>query len=296
VLAFDASGDLFVSNAGGNNVTEYAPGATAPTATPTGLNIPIGLAFDHAGNLFVANAGNDTISVFTPGSTTPTSMPLTDPTLNGGYAGALAFDANGNLFAINGDNTVSEFAPGSPTPTATLAGLATPTDLNFDAAGNLYVANFNGGTVSEFASGSTTPTATLTAGGGPLRMAFDGQGDLYGTDYYDGTVSEFSPGPGIDHEAVAQATPTASAADTISEQLAAGFTYAINWGDGTTPQTSGVSVNHTYARDGSYLVSITATDTNGAVSTAATSLVVVSSHAKCLHTVTAVSYAALGVG
>jgi sugar lactone lactonase YvrE len=220
VLAFDASGNLFVSNAGGNNVTEYAPGATAPTATLTGLNIPIGIAFDHAGNLFVANLGNDTISVFTPGSTTPTSMPLTDPTLNGGYAGALAFDANGNLFAINGDNTVSEFAPGSTTPTATLTGLATPTDLNFDAAGNLYVANFNGGTVSEFAPGSTTPTATLTGVNGALRMAFDAQGDLYVTDYFDDTVSEFKPGPGIDHEVVSQATPTIAVTSSSSPSVA----------------------------------------------------------------------------
>jgi sugar lactone lactonase YvrE len=220
VLAFDASGDLFVSNAGGNNVTEYAPGATAPTATLTGLDIPIGLAFDHAGNLFVANLGNDTISVFTPGSTTPTSMPLTDPTLNGGYAGALAFDANGNLFAINGDDTVNEFAPGSTTPTATLTGLATPTDLNFDAAGNLYVANFNGGTVSEFAPGGTTPTATLTGVNGALRMAFDAQGDLYVTDYFDGTVSEFTPGPGIDHEVVSQATPTIAVTSSSSASVA----------------------------------------------------------------------------
>jgi hypothetical protein len=72
-----------------------------------------------------------------------------------------------------------------------------------------------------------------------------------------------------------------------SQELAAGFTYAINWGDGTTQQTisptanngSGVSVSHTFAADGSYLVSVTAANKDGAVSSAATSLVVVSSHA-----------------
>jgi hypothetical protein len=148
-----------------------------------------------------------------------------------------------------------------------------------DSKGDVFVADWNNGTLSEFAPGGTTPTATLTGVNGPNRMAFDAQGDLYVTNYFDSTVSEFTPGPGIDHEAVAQATPTASAGRTISEQLAPGFTYAINWGDGTTPQTSGVSVNHTYAADGSYLVSVTATDANGAVSTAATSLVVVSNHA-----------------
>jgi hypothetical protein len=75
-----------------------------------------------------------------------------------------------------------------------------------------------------------------------------------------------------------------SATDTSSQELAFGFKYAINWGDPTPPQAvsatanngSGVPVSHTYAADGSYLVSVTATDSNGAVSSLATSLVVVS--------------------
>jgi uncharacterized delta-60 repeat protein len=76
-----------------------------------------------------------------------------------------------------------------------------------------------------------------------------------------------------------------SATDTTAQELAAGFTYAIDWGDRTTAQTvnatanngSGIPVNHTFATDGSYLVSVTATDKDGAVGPAATSLVVVSS-------------------
>jgi parallel beta-helix repeat protein len=77
------------------------------------------------------------------------------------------------------------------------------------------------------------------------------------------------------------------ATDLALPQLGAGFTYAVNWGDPTTPQTvnatpdngKGVPVSHIYATDGSYLVSVTATDKDGHVSSAATALVVVSSHA-----------------
>ena len=54
-LAFDASGNLYVANTGGNTVSEFAPGSTTPTATLTGLNDPYALAFDASGNLYVAN-------------------------------------------------------------------------------------------------------------------------------------------------------------------------------------------------------------------------------------------------
>ena len=67
-LAFDAGGNLFVTNANGT-VSKFTPGATASSATLTGLNGPDALAFDGSGNLFVAN-GNGTVSEFAPGATT----------------------------------------------------------------------------------------------------------------------------------------------------------------------------------------------------------------------------------
>ena len=89
--------------------------------------------------------------------------------------------------------------------------------------------------------------------------------------------------------------PTADTANLLltatdplgSQELAAGFSYSINWGDGsvqtvdpTANNGSGVAVSHFYtAGDGSYLVSVTATNKDGAVSSSATSLVVVSSQA-----------------
>ena len=52
--------------------------------------------------------------------------------------------------------------PGSTTPTTTLTGLDQPRALTFDASGDLFVANYNGGhgnTVTEFTATSLTPTA-----------------------------------------------------------------------------------------------------------------------------------------
>ena len=226
-LAFDSRGDLYVAS-GAYDICEFAPGATTPTATLTGLDFPGALAFDAAGDLYVAN-GNSTVSEFAPGATTPTatltglngpSALALDPrgdlyvanewgntvsefapgatmptaTLSGlDEPFALGFDRSGNLYAANLlNNTVSKFAPGATTPSATLTGLNSPTSLAFDSSGNLYVAG--GSTVSKFAPGATTPTGTLTGVNQPFTMAFDAYGNLFVSSYWGTTVSEFAPG------------------------------------------------------------------------------------------------------
>src|SRR5262249_52313983 len=95
--------------------------------------------------------------------------------------------ANGNI-----QNTVSVFAPDG-TPRAPLTGLNFPRALAFDAAGNLFVANSQGGTVSVFAPGSTTPTATLTGLNNPSALALDAHATLFVANGLGNTVSVFAP-------------------------------------------------------------------------------------------------------
>jgi DNA-binding beta-propeller fold protein YncE len=66
-LAFDASGNLYVANAGNDTISEVTP-AGAVSQFATGFTIPVELAFDASGNLYVANADADTVSEIT-GST-----------------------------------------------------------------------------------------------------------------------------------------------------------------------------------------------------------------------------------
>ena len=54
-LAFDSSGNLFVTNEHWYTVSQFAPGSTTPTGTFTGLSGPTALAFDSNGYLYVAN-------------------------------------------------------------------------------------------------------------------------------------------------------------------------------------------------------------------------------------------------
>ena len=67
---------------------------------------------------------------------------------------------------------------------------------------------------------------------------------------------------------------TASATDISPAVQAAGFTYAWNYGDGTTG--TGASTTHTYTSAGTYTVSVTATDMYGSTSHPATETMTVS--------------------
>jgi sugar lactone lactonase YvrE len=71
-LAVDGSGNLYVANLNGHNVTVYAPGGNVPIRTITdGVSSPRALAIGPQGNLYVANVYQSTISVYKPGTTSP---------------------------------------------------------------------------------------------------------------------------------------------------------------------------------------------------------------------------------
>jgi len=169
-IAFDSSGNLWVSDSGDSRIVEFtapfstdenaslvlgeptlavgAVGGTVP-ASQTNLNAPGGLTFDSSGNLWVADSGFDRVIEF--------KAPFSD----GEAASAV----------LGQDNyTAKEFPnePGCPPncgqPTA--ATLYGPNDVAFDSSGNLWVADRNDHRVSEFtAPFSNGEAAALTVGG-----------------------------------------------------------------------------------------------------------------------------------
>jgi hypothetical protein len=78
-------------------------------------------------------------------------------------------------------------------------------------------------------------------------------------------------------------TFTLSAADPSPAALAAGFTYTIDWGDGSPAQTvaatpgngAGVAAGHVFPGPGSFTVQVTATDPSGLAGPAATATIAV---------------------
>jgi hypothetical protein len=132
--------------------------------------------------------------------------------------------------ASAGTFSVAVTLSGSPTASTFASGFNAPEGLAFDAAGNLYVANYGNGTVSEvtpagqasrFASGFSSPDG----------LAFDAAGNLYVDNWGNGTVSEVTPAGVVSTFASGFSSPTALA-------FHAGNLYVANEGNGTVSKVS----------------------------------------------------------
>jgi hypothetical protein len=151
--AFDANGNMWVSDSGANAIYALTPAQLAAGGETDLTTViesdpafagPIGIAL-HGGNLYVANNSSDTIFGFNsshlPVIGSGASMLVPDVVLDNDGVGpwspetysiqspwGLAFDADGDLFASNVEppNLVCEFAAeqiaasGAPTPVAVL--------------------------------------------------------------------------------------------------------------------------------------------------------------------------------
>jgi streptogramin lyase len=110
-IAVDAKGNVWMTNYGGNSVTQLDP-AGKPLSPSTGytgggLNKPMGIAVDYAGNVWVANYGNNSVTQLDPAG-----KPLSPST---GYTGrgvklpfSLTVDTSGNVWVANEGNSVTE--------------------------------------------------------------------------------------------------------------------------------------------------------------------------------------------
>ena len=170
--AIDASGNLWVTDIGLDDVAEYLKGATKPHATITdGLTYPTGVTIDHAGNLYVANnmAGysQSNIQVYGPGDKSP-SRTITDSIT---WPVGIAVDANDILYVANFTlgrsnvaGNVEEYRAGQSTPYQTLTDkLIHPIDVVVNKKGWLYVADWGDTTgeqvIREFPPHSLKPSS-----------------------------------------------------------------------------------------------------------------------------------------
>ncbi|MGD1020569.1 MAG: PEP-CTERM sorting domain-containing protein [Verrucomicrobiia bacterium] len=193
-LAFDANGNLYVSNSGGGNgnstIEEFSPNGSGSIFASTGLSYPTGLAFDTGGNLYVSNIGNNTIEEF-DGSGTGSVFATAASGLD--LPKGLAFDSSGNLYVANYNNTILKFNTGGGVSIFASSGLSNPQGLAF-YGGDLYVANAGNNTIEEFNSsgqGSTFTSTNLLRF--PVGLAIDSSGDLYVASEGNASIVEFSP-------------------------------------------------------------------------------------------------------
>ncbi|MDB5091935.1 MAG: hypothetical protein JWO85_36, partial [Candidatus Eremiobacteraeota bacterium] len=172
-VAFASNGTLFVANNANNpnsTVTAYAsPYTGAPLTTiSAGVSNPGSLAVDAQDDLIVLNAGTGKITIYPPPYTTTTPVTLD---FAPGF-GALALDANQNIWALSWSNSLARFAaPYTAGPPDRLIKASTGAPLNaahglaLDSIGRLYVANTFNNSVIRFDPpyNSQVPDATIAS-------------------------------------------------------------------------------------------------------------------------------------
>ncbi len=319
-VAVDAQGNLYISDYYNHRIRKVSGGVITTVAgtgtkgysgdggqaTSAQLNYPEGIAVNAQGNLYVADTENNRVRKVSNGVITTvagtgtkgysgdggqaTSAQLYDPT-------DVAVDGQGNLYIADGDNyRVRKVSGGIITTVAgtgtkgfsgdggqaTSAGFVYPEDVAVDAAGNLYVSDYEAkarrirkvsggvintiaGTGADASSGDGGPAASAAIYG-PAGLALDGQGNLYVTDYNAHrlrVISNKPPTASIDASpSSGQAPLNVSFTGSGSDPDGSIAAYSWNFGDNTT--ASGASVSHLYGSAGTFHVTLTVTDDSGA--------------------------------
>ena len=155
-LAVDSSGNLYLSDIDNNVIRKVAPSGTIATVAGNGTHGysgdggaatsaqfwgPYGVAVDASGNLFVADRYNQRIR---------------------------RVSASGIVSTVAGNGNCCYSGDGGP---ATSASLGDPSGVTVDAAGNLYIADYDTNRIRQVSSGGTI---TTVAGDGDVGLSGDG--------------------------------------------------------------------------------------------------------------------------
>jgi hypothetical protein len=263
-----------------NNITGVDP-LLAPLAnlggpTLTQALLPGSPAFNVGSNALALDANNQPLTTDQRGSGFPRVV--------GGTVDIGAFEVQPPVASAGGTYTVPEGGstplnasgtsdPGQPANTLT---------YQWDFANDGKYDDATGINPTFSVAGLDGP-ATITIG---LRVT-----NSFGLTSIDTTTIHVTPvpptatvsGPASGVESQAQQF-IFSATEPSSADTADGFTYTINWGDGSAVQTvpatagngGGVPLDHAYSTAGDFTVSVTATDSDGATSAAATQTINIS--------------------
>ncbi len=215
-LAFDKSGNLFVSDTGNSAIREITPAGVVSTfagiagqsgfadgaAGSAQFSSPLGIAVATNGDLFVADCGNHVIRRISGGvvSTFAGSPQVwgsadgigTNAQFNGPLG--LAFDVRGNLFVSDANNdtirkittnaVVTTFAgaagaDGAADGNLNSARFRSPAELAFDKKGDLFVADSLNQIIREISTNGMVGTVSGAAGISGANDGANGVGRFY---------------------------------------------------------------------------------------------------------------------
>ena len=207
-LAISPQGDIWVADAGADNVVELSPSGAfiqqfgEPGSGPGQLDWPRGVALGPEGNVWVLDTGNNRIEEFSSagkylgqlGSAGTSEGQFLSP-------GGIAIDPQGDIWVAEGVNgRVQEFTPSEgggfgmhefQERNTDPAGEPLPQAIAIGPEGDVWVSDPNADSVQQY-----TPTGQLLReiGTGPaFGLAIDSEGDAWVAEPFAGEIREYSP-------------------------------------------------------------------------------------------------------
>ncbi len=201
-MATDQQGNVWITNCGGNSVTQFPDANPALALNYAGLPLytPFGLAVDGQNNIWVTNNGQDPHGNFTVVELGPDGKMVGTPLSGGGLKAPLGIgvDSLGNVWVANsgilpvpcgpGSNpavlaaqlglpqapSLTEISPSGDTFTLsnfTGGGLTLPWGIAIDGNDNVWVSNFGRQRLSEFCGGRPENCPAGLKTGDPISPA-----------------------------------------------------------------------------------------------------------------------------
>ena len=207
-MAVDESGNVWVTNYSGNNVSEFSaigvPLSGSSGYSGGGLLFANAIAIDSSGNAWVPSSASGQVARITEFN--PSGEVLSGAS---GYTGSsiiapssIAFDASGNAWVANNNflNNISEFnSAGTPISGTTGyrgGGLDEPVAVAIDTSGDAWIANgYSYGGLTEFSPNGTVLSCTGTCpviSDDASGIAIDASGDVWVLNIGYSSVSEVS--------------------------------------------------------------------------------------------------------
>ena len=225
-IAVDASGNVYVADRGNHKIRKISStglvttlaGSTSGFADGNGtsaqFNFPNGVALDNSGNVYVADIANHKIRKISAAGVVTTLAGSVAGFSDGSGTAAkfsspygLAVDNSGNVYVADTGNTkIRKISPiglvstlagstiGFADGNGTAAQFSEPYDIDFDAIGNVYVADMSNNKIRKISqtgvvttlAGSTVGfadgTATIAQFNLPFGLAVDASGNVYVAD------------------------------------------------------------------------------------------------------------------